>query len=101
MFDLAAQENSLDSSNFMKFDVLLNYSLRHISGDIREEPEILNQAFSSRRYWYSGIEPGIVFSANSLRLSATFPFYQGNVKGFSNSQFVAGLGFSTSLNINK
>jgi hypothetical protein len=101
VFDLAAQTQKEDGNkNSMKFDILLNYSLRHISGDIREESEILNQAFGSHRYWYSGVEPGIVFSVNSLRLSATFPFYQGDIKGFSNGQFIAGLGFSTALVIN-
>jgi len=101
VFDLAAQEGDDGNKNSMKFDVLLNYSLRHISGDIREETDILRQAFGSSRYWYSGFEPGIIFSVNSLRLSATFPFYQGNIKGFSNGQFVAGLGFSTALNISR
>lgn len=99
VFDLAAQENSPNNKNSMKFDLLANYSLRSISGDVRMETDILRQAFGSRRYWYSGFEPGVVFSVNSVRVSATFPFYQGRIKGFSRGQFVAGLGFSTSLNL--
>ncbi len=98
VFDLPAKEKE---DNSLRLDLLLNYSLRHISGDIREEKEILRQAFGSGRYWYSGVEPSLVFSVNSLRLSASFPFYQGNIKGFSNGQFVASVGFSTALNLTK
>ncbi|UOR04617.1 hypothetical protein MUN82_16915 [Hymenobacter aerilatus] len=90
-----------DDSNSLKLELLLNYSLRHIAGDIREEKEVLQQALGTTRYWYSGIEPGMVFTVNSLRVSAYFPFYQGNIKGFSNGQFVAALGFSTALNLTK
>lgn len=101
VFDLAAQANSPGSKNSMKFDLLANYSLRSISGDVRMETDILRQAFGSRRYWYSGFEPGVIFSVNSVRVSATFPFYQGRIKGFSRGQFVAGLGFSTALNLSQ
>ena len=97
VFDIPAK----DDGNSLKLNVLINYALRHISGDVREESEILTQSLGTSRYWYSGFEPGLIFSVNSLRVSASFPFYQGNIKGFSNGQFVASLGFSTALSLTK
>lgn len=97
VFEIPANEDN----NSVKLELLLNGTMRHIAGDVREEKEILTQALGSNQYWYFGADPGLVITVNSLRVSASFPFYGGNVKGFSNGQFVAALGFSTSLNLTK
>ncbi len=98
VFDIQAKDKD---DNTVKLDVYVNYAFRSIGGDIREEPEILEKAFGSKRYSYHGFEPGLVFSVNSLRLAANFPLFGHSIKGFSNGQFVGNLGFSTALNLTR
>lgn len=98
VFDLP----TANKGNSLKLDIYLDGAFRNIGGDIREEKQILDAAFRTNQYSYFGVDPGFVFTVNSLRLAANFPYFPGGgIKGFSNGQFVANLGFTTALNLTK
>ncbi|OUJ69398.1 hypothetical protein BXP70_26545 [Hymenobacter crusticola] len=97
VFDIPA---ATTDDNTLRLLVYANYNLRRIQGDIRESPSILNQALGTSQTSFHGLDLGLIFTVNSLRLTANFPYFGGNIRGFSNGQFVVGLGFSNAFRAN-
>ena len=81
-----------------RMELYTKYSLRQITGDVRDTPIILEQSLGDvRRYWFHGLEFGSRIAINNLRLSASYFKFGDHVKGFSNGQFVLSVGFSGAI----
>jgi hypothetical protein len=81
-----------------RMELYAKYSLRQISGDVRDTPIILEQALGPvSRYWFHGVEFGSRIAINNLRLSASYFQFGDHIEGFSNGQFVLSVGFSGAI----
>ena len=92
-----------DADDFaLRLDAFGRYTFRQLSGDIKEEGDIVTRALgTANQYFFDGYELGAQASLNALRVTVTWSSFGGHIKGFSNGQVVFGIGFSNAFRFNK
>lgn len=75
------------------------YALRHLFGDIENQPRLLQDVFNSSRRTYHGLELGATYSTGAIRVTVSGGLFNGNIEGFSHGQLMYGLGLAAGIRV--